>query len=84
MRRITLERAEDEPLEIITDLLDADRYPANDLLELVSGSGDERVPATGTARREANDFLDPFFAVALQGVMQIVTIIVMARLATGV
>lgn len=33
-RRITLERPDDEPLEIVTDLLDADRFPANDLLEL--------------------------------------------------
>ena len=34
MRRITVYRDGQEPLEIITDLLDADRYPANDLLEL--------------------------------------------------
>jgi hypothetical protein len=33
-RRITLERPGDEPLQIVTDLLDADRYSANDLLEL--------------------------------------------------
>lgn len=33
-RRITLERSGDEPLEIVTDLLDADLYPTNDLLEL--------------------------------------------------
>ena len=33
-RRITVERSGDEPLQIVTDLLDADRYPANDLLEL--------------------------------------------------
>lgn len=33
-RRITLERSGDEALEIVTDLLDQDRYPANDLLEL--------------------------------------------------
>lgn len=34
IRRITLYREGQEPLEIITDLLDADCYPANDLLEL--------------------------------------------------
>lgn len=34
VRRITLDRAGDEPLQIVTDLLDADRFPANDLLEL--------------------------------------------------
>jgi hypothetical protein len=34
MRRITLQRGDDKPLQIITDLLDAQRYPANDLLEL--------------------------------------------------
>lgn len=33
-RRITLQRADQKPLEIITDLLDAEQYPANDLLEL--------------------------------------------------
>lgn len=33
-RRITLERSGDEPLQIVTDLLDADRFPANDLLDL--------------------------------------------------
>jgi hypothetical protein len=33
-RRITLERSGDEPLAIVTDLLDTDRFPANDLLEL--------------------------------------------------
>jgi len=34
LRRITLPRTGDKPLQIITDLLDAERYPANDLLEL--------------------------------------------------
>lgn len=34
MRRITLQRAGQKPLLIITDLLDAEQYPANDLLEL--------------------------------------------------
>lgn len=34
VRRISLRRAEDEPVELVTDLLDADEYPANDLLEL--------------------------------------------------
>jgi DDE family transposase len=34
MRRITLQRGDDKPLQIITDLLDTQRYPANDLLEL--------------------------------------------------
>jgi hypothetical protein len=34
MRRITLTRDGQEPLVIVTDLLDAERYPANDLLEL--------------------------------------------------
>lgn len=34
MRRITLLRRDDKPLQIITDLLDAERYPASDLLEL--------------------------------------------------
>jgi hypothetical protein len=34
MRRITLTREGQEPLVIITDLLDTERYPANDLLAL--------------------------------------------------
>lgn len=34
MRRITLQRPGREPIEIVTDLLDGTRYPANDLLEL--------------------------------------------------
>lgn len=34
VRRITLTRPHDEPLIIITDLLDEKRYPATDLLEL--------------------------------------------------
>jgi len=34
MRRITLSREGQPPLVILTDLLDADSYPANDLLEL--------------------------------------------------
>jgi hypothetical protein len=34
MRRITLHRDGQPPLVVITDLLDADHYPANDLLEL--------------------------------------------------
>lgn len=34
MRRVTLSRDGKRPLEVITDLLDADAYPANDLLEL--------------------------------------------------
>lgn len=34
VRRITLERANDEPVILLTDLLDAKRYPAEDLLEL--------------------------------------------------
>jgi hypothetical protein len=33
-RRITLHRVGEKPLQIITDLLDAELYPANDLLEL--------------------------------------------------
>jgi hypothetical protein len=33
-RRITLQRADDEPVIIVSSLLDADQYPANDLLEL--------------------------------------------------
>jgi hypothetical protein len=34
LRRITLTRDGDKPLTLITDLLDAERYPANDLLDL--------------------------------------------------
>jgi IS4 transposase len=34
VRRITLTRPGDEPLEMVADLLEIDRYPANDLLEL--------------------------------------------------
>lgn len=34
VRRITLLRAKGEPVSVITDLLDADRYPATDLLVL--------------------------------------------------
>lgn len=34
LRRITLHRPGEKPLQIITDLLDAELYPANDLLEL--------------------------------------------------
>jgi DDE family transposase len=34
IRRIRLQRQGQPPIEIITDLLDADRYPANDVLEL--------------------------------------------------
>lgn len=33
VRRITRERAGEEPVILVTDLLDADRYPANDLLD---------------------------------------------------
>jgi hypothetical protein len=34
VRRITLYRVDDEPIILITDLLDADCYPASDLLEV--------------------------------------------------
>jgi len=34
VRRITLERPNDEPVILLTDLVDAARYPAEDLLEL--------------------------------------------------
>jgi hypothetical protein len=34
VRRITVERAGQKPLVVVTSLLDADRYPAQDLLEL--------------------------------------------------
>jgi hypothetical protein len=34
VRRLTLQRAGDKPLLLVTDLLDADRYPAADLLEV--------------------------------------------------
>jgi IS4 transposase len=34
VRRITVQRANGEPVSVITDLLDADRYPAADLLPL--------------------------------------------------
>ena len=34
VRLVTLTRPGKEPLRIVTDLIDADRYPANDLLEL--------------------------------------------------
>lgn len=34
VRRITLKRTNDEPVILLTDLLDAARYPAGDLLEL--------------------------------------------------
>jgi hypothetical protein len=34
VRRITLERPADEPIRVVTDLVDADAYPANDLLLL--------------------------------------------------
>jgi DDE family transposase len=44
VRRITLERPRDEPLVLVTDLLDADRYPAVDLLALyLARWGIERV-----------------------------------------
>jgi hypothetical protein len=44
VRRITLERTGDEPLVLITDLLDADRYPATELLALyLARWGIERV-----------------------------------------
>jgi hypothetical protein len=34
VRRITLRRAKHEPISVVTDLEDADRYPATDLLDL--------------------------------------------------
>lgn len=34
MRRITLRRAKQEPISVVTDLEDADQYPATDLLDL--------------------------------------------------
>jgi hypothetical protein len=34
VRRVTLERAGEEPIAVVTDLLDADAYPAVDLLQL--------------------------------------------------
>ncbi len=44
VRRLTLERTGDEPLVLITDLLDADRYPAADLFALYAARwGIERV-----------------------------------------
>jgi hypothetical protein len=44
VRRITLYRTGEEPLILITDLLDAERYPANDLLTLyLARWGIERV-----------------------------------------
>lgn len=44
VRRITLERPGDEPIQVVTDLVDADAYPAVDLLALYAERwGIERV-----------------------------------------
>jgi hypothetical protein len=44
LRRITLERPGEEPIIVVSDLVDADRYPAVDLLELyLARWGIERV-----------------------------------------
>ena len=42
VRLVTLTRPGKEPLRIVTDLIDADRYPANDLLELYRRRGASR------------------------------------------
>lgn len=44
VRRITLDRGDEEPIVLVTNLLDAQRYPASDVLELyLSRWGIERV-----------------------------------------